>query len=366
MPIACDGHVSRLRSHFLPGPLHLLPSLLRYAPLSLDERLGVMRVALGFYGRARSDVGFADWLISRGQDEETIEVLWNPIAVAALNAPASEVSQAAARKVFRDAFFRPGGADIGLFNAPIRRVADQAAEYNPRARTAKFGPAWGFDSVTIESRRATGIVLRGGEAIEGRCSCLCRAGARGATRPRRRGFALRRRGVERTGRSRAGRRIAVGADRQPASLVRSSSARRAVFSCRSTPVSRPSSATRPMPSEPKSGLTVSQSGRGTLDGKDRRRDSRRAPRRSANSSSGRSRRRPGSRTCRPVSTCHVRPVSRERSTPSRGGDRGRRPSFLPATGPRPDGRRRSRVQFDPGISAAAHLELDAEADALLD
>jgi squalene-associated FAD-dependent desaturase len=119
-----------LRSSFLPGILHLAPALLRYRALPLRDRFRVMEAGLALsVGKAGADALFAQWLADHRQPDRAIRRLWDPICIAALNASASAVGLQAARKVFHDAFFRPGGADLGFFTVPLCEVFELAHRY---------------------------------------------------------------------------------------------------------------------------------------------------------------------------------------------------------------------------------------------
>jgi len=130
IPIRCDGTTTHLRSSWLPGPAHLAPSLLAYRPLDWADRMRALGAGLRLVvGRGGDDVGFVDWLCERGASPAAHRRLWDPISIATLNAPASAVSLAAARKVFHDAFFSPDGANIGLFTRPVGEAFDRAHAY---------------------------------------------------------------------------------------------------------------------------------------------------------------------------------------------------------------------------------------------
>ena len=79
IPILCDGERTVLRSASLPGMLHLLPSLLRYRPLSFAERLAVLRAGAALaLGREREET-FGVWLARHGQGERAVRRLWDPV-----------------------------------------------------------------------------------------------------------------------------------------------------------------------------------------------------------------------------------------------------------------------------------------------
>ncbi len=165
IPILCEGERIVIRSAPLPGILHLLPSLLRYRPLSFGERLAALRAGAALSVGRRGDATFGAWLARHGQNERTVRRLWNPVSIAALNAPADRVSVAAARKVFRDGFFQPDGASIGLFTSPLGSIFDAARKYvEARGGLAEVGA--GVSRVLFDRGRAVGVELDDGRSID--------------------------------------------------------------------------------------------------------------------------------------------------------------------------------------------------------
>jgi squalene-associated FAD-dependent desaturase len=124
----------------LPAPLHLAGTLLRYAPLSLRERLAALRAAQALQKLDPDDPAldretFAAWLRRHGQSDKAITSLWNLIALPTLNLPADEASLAGAVKVFRTGLLDSAdGSDIGVPAVPFQRLhADPAAAALQRA-----------------------------------------------------------------------------------------------------------------------------------------------------------------------------------------------------------------------------------------
>jgi len=132
--IGPDGRTSRLRRASLPAPLHLAASLLRFAPLSLGERLRLGPTALRLKSVAlddpRSDaLSFADWLRAQGQSERAIALFWDLVTRPTLNLSAAEGSLALAAKVFQTGLLRePSAADVGYAAVPLNHVHAEPAE----------------------------------------------------------------------------------------------------------------------------------------------------------------------------------------------------------------------------------------------
>jgi squalene-associated FAD-dependent desaturase len=171
-----DGRFARLRRVGLPSPLHLGPSLLRYRPLRLRQRLRAVRAALALGRVDRTDPDcdrstFAEWLRSHRQDDRTVEALWDLIGTATLNARADEASLALAAMVFQVGLLgEPDAADIGWSLVPLQRLhgeaarqclAEAGARVRLSAKVTRIEPDGGGWLVTAggESYRADQVVL---------------------------------------------------------------------------------------------------------------------------------------------------------------------------------------------------------------
>ncbi len=168
VPIAWPGGRSILKSSPLPGPLHLLPSLLSYWALSLGERLAVLRAGLGLLqGAVPEDVPFSVWLSRRGQSPGVIASLWDPITIATLNARCEQAAARSAAFVFREGIFRRGGARLGLFTRPLSLVFSAAAGYL-EARGGSVRLRCGVRRILVEQGAVWGIELEGGPRLVAR------------------------------------------------------------------------------------------------------------------------------------------------------------------------------------------------------
>ncbi|HWF14739.1 MAG TPA: hydroxysqualene dehydroxylase HpnE [Acidimicrobiales bacterium] len=109
----------------LPAPLHLALALARYRHLALADRLGLFRAALALRrldpdDPTLDDITFGSWLRRQRQSDQSVQKLWNLIALPTLNLPASEASLALAVKVFRTGLLDQADAgDIGWSAVPL-------------------------------------------------------------------------------------------------------------------------------------------------------------------------------------------------------------------------------------------------------
>jgi len=147
------------------GPFSLLPSLLRYRHLSWRERFSALRFGAQLMRRPPGDELFSHWLSTERQTERSIRRLWNPICIAALNGTVNSVSAQAAAFLFRHAFLKSHGADLGLFTAPLSQIFSHAIPFlNARAGEVMLRSP--VKKIIIEGRTATGIKLATGEKIK--------------------------------------------------------------------------------------------------------------------------------------------------------------------------------------------------------
>lgn len=80
-----DGRASRLACPAIPAPLHMLVGAMRWSAIDWQDRKALMRMRKG--GRPGADPGSTvrQWLEWHEQTPRLIELLWEPLAVAALN-----------------------------------------------------------------------------------------------------------------------------------------------------------------------------------------------------------------------------------------------------------------------------------------
>jgi squalene-associated FAD-dependent desaturase len=136
-----EGRRSRLECPaLLPSPLHLLAGVLEWEALDWQDRFSVlgMRSPLRLAARAltRGAGGLAaspgetveGWLIRNGQTPRIREMLWDPLALAALNQPASKAAAPPFARVLAEMFGSdPGSAAIGLPALPLHMMYAEPA-----------------------------------------------------------------------------------------------------------------------------------------------------------------------------------------------------------------------------------------------
>ena len=129
------GVDSCLRSTALPPPLHLVGGLLRWPALGFRDRLAALKLGAVLRG-ARDHASLLritvnEWLAANGQTERLREVLWEPLAVAALNQSPAVASAATFVEVLARMFngTRRDSA-VGLPLKPLDRwFAEPAREW---------------------------------------------------------------------------------------------------------------------------------------------------------------------------------------------------------------------------------------------
>jgi squalene-associated FAD-dependent desaturase len=141
------GGRSTLACPPLAPPLHLLAGLFEWSALSWRDRLAGMRMAgpLRIAQRAlqgRSDRIAAspgetvhDWLVRNGQTDRLIEMLWTPLALAALNQSPREAAAPVFARVLAEMFGSdPGSAAIAVPSVPLDALYAEPARAYIEAR----------------------------------------------------------------------------------------------------------------------------------------------------------------------------------------------------------------------------------------
>ena len=131
-----DGRWSRLACPALPSPFHLLVGVVSWSALGWRDRVAVLRMRGAIRGPGSSPSPsdaetVRQWLLRYGQTSRLIELLWEPLAVAALNQSIDSAAAASFLSVLERMFSGdPRGAALALPVKPLDEVyAHPAREY---------------------------------------------------------------------------------------------------------------------------------------------------------------------------------------------------------------------------------------------
>jgi squalene-associated FAD-dependent desaturase len=165
IPVLSPGRPpALLRRNSLPAPLHLAGALARYPHLNSRRRLGAARAALGLMRLDLGDpsldgVTFGDWLARHGQDRESVDALWDLIALPTLNLRAADASLALAAFVFRRGLLSGADAgDIGFHVGTLQSIIGDPARAALERAGVEIRLGWRAESLT---RGGDGFELRG-------------------------------------------------------------------------------------------------------------------------------------------------------------------------------------------------------------
>ena len=171
------GRRTRLSCPSLPAPLHLVAGVLEWEALSWGDRLSVLRMATplkharreltpGATMRAASpDETVTSWLIRNGQTPRLRELLWDPLALAALNQPPEQAAAPPFARVLAEMFSDdPRAAAIALPTKPLHLMyAEPARAYLEAHGSAVRTGAAATIALTADRSAVAGVRV-GGEA----------------------------------------------------------------------------------------------------------------------------------------------------------------------------------------------------------
>jgi hydroxysqualene dehydroxylase len=167
-----DGRRSTLRCPRLPSPLHLLAGVLGWNALGWRDRLSVLRMtpalrrarrwAEGAGPAPASDVETVEqWLVRHGQTARLRELLWEPLALAALNQDVRHAAALPFARVLAGVFGRDTrDAAIGLPTRPLDEVFGEPARTYIESRGGSVR-AHALARVHVERGRIRGVTVRG-------------------------------------------------------------------------------------------------------------------------------------------------------------------------------------------------------------
>ena len=167
------GVRSRLRAAALPPPLHLIGGLLRWPALDLRDRLAAVRAGRALRRIAAGDragdgidprletITVTRWLAELRQTRRLGELLWEPLAVAALNqAPDTAAAAPFARVLARMFGGSRRDAAIGLSRKPLDALYAEPARRFLEARGSAVRTG-ARAQLIVERGRAAGVAVRG-------------------------------------------------------------------------------------------------------------------------------------------------------------------------------------------------------------
>ncbi len=125
------GRQSVLEPTFLPAPLHLTTSFLRFKFLNLRDKLSLARglMSLMFHHPKDDGASFQDWLIRHHQTPNAIERFWKPILVSALSEDMDRISVPYAAQVVRESMKSPAAGRMGIPKVPLTELYNAARDY---------------------------------------------------------------------------------------------------------------------------------------------------------------------------------------------------------------------------------------------
>ena len=130
-----EGRRSRLTCPALPAPLHLLAGVLEWDALAWSDRLSVVGLGRAIrHQLASPGETVENWLIRNGQTARIREMLWDPLALAALNQSPDRAAAPLFARVLGEMFSSdPRAAAIALPVRPLHEMyAEPAREYLER------------------------------------------------------------------------------------------------------------------------------------------------------------------------------------------------------------------------------------------
>jgi squalene-associated FAD-dependent desaturase len=169
-----------LRRGGLPAPRKQAGALARYSYLTPAQRLRAARAALALARldldaaavRERAEgVSFGQWLAEHGQDERALALLWDLIALPALNVPAMRGSLSLGAFTLREGLLsRNDAGDIGFHLRPFSEALSAPAERALRAAGASVALGTRAEAV---SRTSDGFAVSAAGEQFGADAVLC-------------------------------------------------------------------------------------------------------------------------------------------------------------------------------------------------
>jgi len=165
-----EGRRSRLSCPPLPPPMHLLAGVLEWNALSFRDRVSIAAMATPLRNARRelagapvkaasADETVEQWLVRNGQTPRLREMLWHPLALAALNQPAARAAAPPFARVLAEMFGGDAeGAAIGLPTTPLHAMYAEPARLYIERRGGEVRAGAAATVVTdVDGGRVTGV-----------------------------------------------------------------------------------------------------------------------------------------------------------------------------------------------------------------
>ena len=125
------GRTSKMKSSFLPAPLHTAPSFFGFSFLTAADKFSIARALVPLMLTEQRDTGqsFQQWLDCHGQAKNAVERFWRPILISALSEELDRISISAAAQVVRESMKSPAARQMGVPALPLTDLYNAAGEY---------------------------------------------------------------------------------------------------------------------------------------------------------------------------------------------------------------------------------------------
>jgi zeta-carotene desaturase len=151
-----EGRRTRFVCPKLPSPVHLLVGLLQWPALQWSDRFAALR--MGFRRTPGAHETVRQWLRALGQTPRLISLLWEPLAVAALNQPIDIAAASSFAIVINRILESRSASALGLavaplsdlYAAPSRTFIEARGGAVRTGRAASIG-AWPAASLSVRS-----------------------------------------------------------------------------------------------------------------------------------------------------------------------------------------------------------------------
>jgi hydroxysqualene dehydroxylase len=156
------GHRSELVLPPVPAPLDLVAATLAWPALTMRDRWSILRIRHAIRGREPVDANMTvrQWLEQYGQSSRVCELLWEPLALAALNQSIDEAAASAFVAVTSRMFSAEPGASVLLIPAvPLDELFSAPASHYLRRRGAAVS-THAKARIVVEDGRVAGVQVR--------------------------------------------------------------------------------------------------------------------------------------------------------------------------------------------------------------